>query len=108
MALDIKIPRSHPGGVIKDWILPEGMSITKAAQMLGVSRQSLDALVNERRSVTPEMALRLETVFGGTARLFLALQASYDLQESQKKSYTKIQKLAPHVNHPSLRKTEAA
>ena len=108
MALDIKLPRSHPGGFIKSWILPDDMSITKAAKLLGVSRQSLDALVNGRRSVTPEMALKLEAVFGGTARLFLAMQASYDLQESEKNKAEIIKGLVPHADHPSLRETRAA
>jgi len=68
MAIKINMKPSHPGSVILNWILPEGMTITEAAKRLGVSRQSLDALVNERRSVSPEMAKRLELTFGGTAR----------------------------------------
>lgn len=108
MALDIKLPRNHPGSFVKHWILPDDMSITAAAKKLAVSRQSLDALVNERRSITPEMALKLEAVFGGTARLLLAMQTSYDLQESEKNKAAIIKDLVPHTSHPSLRKTHAA
>ncbi len=108
MTLNIKMQRSHPGSVIKDWFLPEDMSITKAAKKLGVSRQSLDALVNERKSVTPEMALRLEAVFGGTARLFLALQASYDLYQAEKRRDQITGNLKPYSEHPNLKKPHAA
>jgi len=108
MAIEIKMAPSHPGNVIQNWILPEDMTITEAAKKLGVSRQSLDALVNERRSITPEMAIKLETVFGGTARMLLALQSRYDLY-CAKKNATKITKgLKPHSTHPSMAKTEAA
>ena len=71
MTIKVNMKPEHPGGVILNWILPEGMTITEAAKRLGVSRQSLDALVNERRSVSPEMAKRLELTFGGTARTLL-------------------------------------
>ena len=71
-------------------------------------RQSLDALVNERRSITPEMALKLETVFGGTARLMLTMQVSYDLQEAKKQTAKITKGLKPHSSHPSLAKTNAA
>ncbi|WP_033315311.1 HigA family addiction module antitoxin [Robiginitomaculum antarcticum] len=79
MTIEFNIPPEHPAGFLKDWILPEGMTVTEAAKRLGVSRQSLDALLNQRRSLTPEMAKRLELTFGGTARLMLALQTKYDL-----------------------------
>jgi len=84
MALDIKLPRNHPGSFVKHWILPDDMSITEAAKKLKVSRQSLDAVVNGRRSITPEMAFKLEAVFGGTARLLLDMQTAYDYQEAEK------------------------
>lgn len=79
MPITVNMTPKHPGGVILDWILPDGMSITEAAKRLGVSRQSLDALVNERRSVSPEMAKRLELTFGGSAHMLLNIQTRYDL-----------------------------
>lgn len=108
MAIEIKMAPSHPGSVIQNWILPEDMTITNAAKKLGVSRQSLDALVNERRSITPEMAIKLETVFGGKARLFLALQNRYDLYQAKKNKAEITKGLKPHVTHPSMTKHKAA
>jgi len=72
MAIDIKMPIAHPGTVVRELILPPDMTIGEAAKRLGVSRQSLDALVNCRRAITPEMAKRMELTFGGTARSLLA------------------------------------
>ncbi len=108
MALDIQLPIEHPGYVIAEWILPSGITITEAAKLLGVSRQSLDALVNGRRSVTPEMAIKLETVFGGTAHTFLAMQRAFDLQEARKKTADITKGLTPFKTHPSLQKPKSA
>ncbi len=108
MTLKRKMKPSHPGGTIKDWILPEGMTITKAAKLLKVSRQSLDALVNERRSVTPEMALKLQTVFGGTAELLLTLQTRYDLYHAKSRSEEITGDLLPYKKHPSRGNNKAA
>jgi len=102
MTLEINIRPEHPGGVIKDWILPEDMSITEAAKKLGVSRQSLDALINERRSLTPEMALKIETVFGGTAGSLLAIQSRYDLYHAEQNLAAITKGLKPYKTHPSL------
>ena len=55
------------------------MTVTEIAKRLGVTRQSVDALVNARRSLSPEMAKRIELAFGGSAELMLSLQMKYDL-----------------------------
>jgi len=107
MTLKRKMKPSHPGGFIKNWVLPEDMTITKAAKLLKVSRQSLDALINERRSVTPEMALKIQTVFGSTARLMLAMQTSYDLYYVQRRGEI-TGDLEPHSTHPSRVRNIAA
>ena len=68
----------HPGGfVLRQCIEPLGLSITAAA--LGVTRTTLSELVNERRGISPEMAVRLSKVFGGSAESWLLQQAQYDL-----------------------------
>ncbi|MBZ0170338.1 MAG: HigA family addiction module antidote protein [Kofleriaceae bacterium] len=70
----------HPGGtVLHDCIEPLGLTITGAAAALGVTRTTLSELVNERRGISPEMAVRLSKVFGGTAESWLIQQAQYDL-----------------------------
>lgn len=72
----------HPGEtVLQDCIKPLGLSITGAAQTLGVSRVALSELVNGRRGISPEMAVRLSKAFGGSAESWLIQQAQYDLAQ---------------------------
>lgn len=81
---------------LKHWVFPDDITITEAAKRLGVSRQSLDALVNGRRSVSPEMAKRLELTFGGTASLFLALQMRYDLAKVEERVSELAEEVEPY------------
>ena len=70
----------HPGGVVlRQCIEPLGLSITDAAAALGVTRTTLSELVHAKRGISPEMAVRLEKVFGGSAESWLVQQAQYDL-----------------------------
>ena len=70
----------HPGGfVLRQCIEPLGLSITEAAAALGVTRTTLSELVNEKRGISPEMAVRLSAVFGGSAETWLVQQAQWDL-----------------------------
>jgi addiction module HigA family antidote len=72
----------HPGGfVLRQCIEPLGLSITQAAAALGVTRTTLSELVNEKRGISPEMAVRLSQVFGGSAGSWLVQQAQYDLAQ---------------------------
>ena len=72
----------HPGGVVfRQCIEPLGLSITDAAAALGVTRNTLSELVNEKRGISPEMAVRLSKVFGGTEEGWLVQQAQYDLAQ---------------------------
>jgi addiction module HigA family antidote len=72
----------HPGGfVLRQCIEPLGLSITAAAAALGVTRTTLSELVNEKRGISPEMAVRLSKVFGGSAESWLVQQAQYDLAQ---------------------------
>ena len=77
----------HPGEILREDVYP-GLAITKPAlaEALGISRQSLHELFSLKRSVTPEMAVRLEAVVGSTAESWLALQAARDLWEARKNS----------------------
>ena len=71
----------HPGGfVLRQCIEPLGLTITAAAA-LGVTRMTLSELVNEKRGISPEMAVRLSKVFGGSAETWLTQQAHYDLAQ---------------------------
>jgi antitoxin HigA-1 len=72
----------HPGGVVfRQCIEPLGLTITEAAAALGVTRTTLSELVNEKRGISPAMAVRLSQVFGGSAESWLAQQAQYDLAQ---------------------------
>lgn len=70
----------HPGEIIKELCLdPLGLSVTRTAQVLGISRKALSAIVTGRAGVSPEMAIRLSLAFSTSAESWLALQAQYDL-----------------------------
>ena len=64
---------------MRQCIEPLGLSITEAASALGVTRTTLSELVNEKRGISPEMAVRLSKVFGGSAESWLVQQVQYDL-----------------------------
>ena len=70
----------HPGTVVlEECIEPLELTITQAAAALGVTRNTLSELVNGKRGISPEMAVRLSKVFGGSAESWLVQQAQYDL-----------------------------
>lgn len=72
----------HPGRVIlQECIEPLGLSITDAAAALGVTRNTLSELVNGKRGISPEMAVRLTKAFGGTEDGWLVQQAQYELAQ---------------------------
>ena len=75
----------HPGVVVlQECIEPLRLTITDAAQALGVTRNTLSDLVNGKRGISPEMAVRLSKVFGGTEQGWLVQQAQYDLAHVQR------------------------
>jgi len=74
----------HPGTLVKDDIDALALKISEAAKALGVSRQQLYKVVNGVSAISPEMALRLETVIGGTADHWLRMQAAHDLAQARK------------------------
>ena len=72
----------HPGLVVlQECIEPSGLTITQSAEALGVTRNTLSELVNGKRGISPEMAVRLSKVFGGTEQGWLVQQAQYDLAQ---------------------------
>ena len=73
----------HPGEAVREFcIVPLGLSVTEAAKGLGVSRSSLSELLNGRRGISPEMAIRLSAAFGGSAESWITQQAQYDLWQA--------------------------
>ena len=74
----------HPGGIIKRQCLePLGLSVTRAAEGIGVARQTLSELVNEKTGVSTEMAIRLSKAFGSTPETWLGMQMAYDLWQAR-------------------------
>jgi addiction module HigA family antidote len=72
----------HPGGfVLHQCIEPLGLTIKDAASALGVTRTTLSELVNGKRGISPEMAVRLSKVFGGSAESWITQQALYDIAQ---------------------------
>ena len=86
----------HPGEHIRhDCIQPLELSITEAAEALGVARQTLNNVINGKSGISPEMAIRLSKAFGGSPDVWLAMQMAYDLAQAQKNaSRIKVKRLA--------------
>lgn len=78
MAIKIGMKPVHPGGFIKRSVLPDDLSVTAAAKVLGVGRPALSNFLNEKASLSPEMALRVEKAFGVKMDTLLKMQARYD------------------------------
>jgi len=75
----------HPGlSVRHDCIEPLGLTVTEGARILGVTRQTLNNLVNGRSGISAEMAIRLDKAFGGGAETWLRLQMAYDLAQARR------------------------
>ena len=76
----------HPGRIVRqECIEPLGLTVTEAAARLDVTRQNLNNLLNGKSGISPEMAIRLDKAFGGTAEGWLALQTAFDLALARKK-----------------------
>ncbi len=78
MAIEIGVKPPHPGGFIRRSVLPDELSVTDAAKALGVGRPALSNLLNEKASLSPEMALRVEKAFGIKMDTLLKMQTRYD------------------------------
>jgi addiction module HigA family antidote len=79
----------HPGEIIReDCLAPLGLSVTKAAQWLGVSRITLSSLLNRHNGISPDMAIRFEKAGWGTAESWLRNQLAYDLWQARRRSGT--------------------
>lgn len=75
---------AHPGGFVKHEVLqPLGLSVTEAAEALGVTRPALSALLNERAHLSPDMALRIEKAFGVSMETLMRMQNDYDISQAR-------------------------
>jgi addiction module HigA family antidote len=86
----------HPGEIVREDFMPDyGLTVSTLASALGVSRQSINELVRERRAVSPEMALRLGRLFGNSAEFWLNLQRSIDLFDAQATTGAEVEHIKP-------------
>jgi len=75
----------HPGLHVRhDCLAPLKLSVTKGAEVLGVTRQALNNLVNGKSGISPEMAVRLSKAFGGSPSVWLRMQMDYDLAQVER------------------------
>ena len=87
---------THPGEMIREDFMPDyGLTTTLLADALGVSRQTINELLRERRAITPIMALRLSRLFGNSPEFWLNVQHSWDLWESEKRFQEELIKIRP-------------
>jgi addiction module HigA family antidote len=78
----------HPGRIVRqECIEPLGLSITEAAERLGVKRQTLNNLVNGKAGISPQMSIRLSKAFGSRPEVWLGLQMQYDLAQAEKTAH---------------------
>lgn len=79
------MPPIHPGELLREIVLPTvTRPKTEIARLLGVSRQTLYGIINEKQPVTPAMALRLARMFGGSAEVWVNMQCNYDLKIAER------------------------
>lgn len=85
---------THPGAILREDVLPElNMSVSAFSRSLGVSRQTLHAVLAERSGISPEMALRLGALLGNGPQLWVDMQTKYDLWEAEAKLHDVLQKI---------------
>jgi antitoxin HigA-1 len=86
-------PPIHPGEILREeFLVPLGMNANQLAKALGVNRQSMYEIVNEKRGLSAEMALRLARWSGMSARFWVGLQARYDLEMAEWKESERIER----------------
>lgn len=84
----------HPGELLREDVLVQlGLSVTRAAELLGMSRVALSRVLNCRAAISPDLAIRLEMAGISTARAWLSLQLNYDLAQARLQPQPPIQRL---------------
>src|SRR5262245_66457368 len=96
----------HIGGFIRRQIIePLNLTVTDAAEALGVTRQALNNLLNEKAALTAEMAIRIEKAFGPKADHLMRMQLAYDMAQARREQDAiKIRRIAPRISAEAARK----
>ncbi len=87
---------THPGEMLHEDFMPDyGLTVTTLAEAVGVSRQSINELLRERRALSPEMALRLARLFSNTPDFWLNAQRAVDLWDAEQGIRDQIRRIKP-------------
>ncbi len=90
---------THPGEMLREDFLPDyGLTVSSLAKAIGVSRQSINELLRERRRVSPEMALRLARLFGNSPEFWLNAQRAVDLWVAAQTIQNEVAHITPLVS----------
>jgi addiction module HigA family antidote len=91
-----EIPPTHPGEMLKEDFMPDfDLNATSMASALGVSRQTINEILRERRAITPAMALRLSRLFGNSPEFWLNAQHARDLWDSEQRFQKELAQIQP-------------
>ncbi|MDY6894382.1 MAG: HigA family addiction module antitoxin [Thermotogota bacterium] len=91
-----EVPPTHPGEMIREDFMPDfDLNATSMAASLGVSRQTINELLRERRTITPVMALRLSRLFGNSPEFWLNAQHARDLWDSEQRFERELSQIQP-------------
>ena len=95
---------AHPGGFVKTEIVePLGLSVTGAAQVLGITRAALSAFLNERAALSPDMAIRIEKAFGVSMDTLMRMQNSFDIAQARRREgEISVARYIPKTSAPEL------
>jgi addiction module HigA family antidote len=93
---DLKRVPTHPGKILKeDFLIPLGLSQTELARYLKTTFRTVNEILNEKRGISPDMAVRLSRFFGTSEELWLNLQDQYDLYKAKQKSKDVLKEIKP-------------
>ena len=91
-----EVPPTHPGEMLREDFMPDyGLTTASLADALGVSRQTINEVLREKRAITPVMALRLSRLFGNSTEFWLNAQHSLDLWESEQRFHDELRQIQP-------------
>ena len=91
-----EIPPTHPGEMLREDFMPDfDLNPTSMAAALGVSRQTVNELLRERRAITPVMALRLSRLFGNSPEFWMNAQHAWDLWNSERRFRKELSQIKP-------------
>jgi addiction module HigA family antidote len=91
-----ELPPTHPGEMLREDFMPDfDLSTSSMAKALGVSRQTINEILRERRSITPSMSLRLSRLFGNSPEFWLNVQHAWDLWDSEQRFKNELEQIQP-------------